>query len=90
MERAIILACDDVMRPEHVVFERTQAPAGQEPMAAAPNHHIDVLISRRGRLTDESVLAALADCGGHRARAASLLGVSERTLYRHMQRLRGD
>jgi len=89
MERAIILACDDVMRPEHIVFERTQAPAGQGPTPAAPNHRIDNLISRRGRLTDESVLAALADCGGHRARAASLLGVSERTLYRHMQRLRG-
>ncbi|MDX1595200.1 MAG: helix-turn-helix domain-containing protein [Gammaproteobacteria bacterium] len=42
----------------------------------------------RPRLTDHDVLAALEATGGHRARAARQLGISERTLYRHVRRLR--
>jgi len=47
-----------------------------------------LLQRRNGRLTDEEVLRALDQCDGHRARAAQRLGVSERTLYRYVERLR--
>jgi DNA-binding NtrC family response regulator len=33
---------------------------------------------------------ALETCEGHRARAAQRLGVSERTLYRYVERMRGN
>ena len=46
------------------------------------------LVTRRGRLNAERIMSALKQCNGHRASAARMLGVSERTLYRHMQKLR--
>jgi two-component system response regulator AtoC len=48
----------------------------------------DMLKPRGARLSDESVIAALKKSGGHRTDAARLLGVSERTLYRYVQKLR--
>ncbi|ROR32674.1 sigma 54-interacting transcriptional regulator [Inmirania thermothiophila] len=79
VERAVVLAGDGPLRPRHVVF-----PA--EPQAVQP-------LRRRGRpaggtVGREAVLAALARAGGHRGRAAAYLGVSERTLYRYLRRLR--
>jgi two-component system response regulator AtoC len=85
IERATILACDEILRPEHVVLDDSEpSPDPVQAMLEVSSG----LISRRGRLTDEAVLAALKECGGHRAQAANRLGVSERTVYRYMQRLR--
>ncbi len=87
IERAIILACDDSLTPAHIVLEEGNIfSSGQEKARQA----IDHLIQRRGRLTEQMVLDALAQCDGHRARAARLLHVSERTLYRHIKQLRID
>ena len=41
----------------------------------------------RGAKPDE-IISALNQTDGHRAKAAYMLGISERTLYRHMKRLR--
>ena len=47
------------------------------------------LITRRGALPgNEVVMAALKSANGHRAEAALALGVSERTLYRHLKKMR--
>lgn len=79
MERAAILAAGGEIRPEHLVFE---APAPAAPAAPFP--------ARGGarRLTREAVLRALAQTNGHRAEAARRLGVSERTVYRYLRRMR--
>ena len=54
-----------------------------------PLNSIDDLLKPRGtRITDEAVIDALRQSGGHRNDAAKLLGVSERTLYRYVQKLR--
>lgn len=54
-----------------------------------PAKSIDDLLKPRGtRITDEAVIDALRQSGGHRNDAAKLLGVSERTLYRYVQKLR--
>lgn len=93
VERAAILAYgEDIIRPEHLVFEGprredVQQPGGEN-MAAHPGNR-KLLQRRHGRLTDDEVLHALANCDGHRARAAQRLGVSERTLYRYVERMRG-
>ena len=88
MERANILACDETLRPVHLVFEdRLQADV--EPVdSEAPPPVGHTLVTRRGRLNAERIMSALKQCNGHRASAARMLGVSERTLYRHMQKLR--
>jgi two-component system response regulator AtoC len=86
IERAAILACDDVLQPEHLVFE--DGPSLEPVRSCAPPRLWD---RRRGRLDPGAVLGALNACNGHRAEAARKLGVSERTLYRYLQRLRpGD
>ncbi|WP_096366302.1 sigma-54 interaction domain-containing protein [Thiohalobacter thiocyanaticus] len=87
IERAAILAADDMIRPEHIVFEDTQTPIDTQ----VPSHRTDTLLSRRsGRLSAQDVMSALDRANGHRARAAGLLGVSERTLYRYISKLKLD
>jgi two-component system response regulator AtoC len=85
VERAAILAIDDVMRPEHLMLEEPGRTSGS---ASGAGQSSDALIVRRGRLTDSTVLDALNKTGGHRARAAKMLGVSERTLYRYVGRMK--
>lgn len=87
IERAMILACDDILRPDHIVLEDRELLREQAARAYSPEL-TEQLVRRRGRLTDELVLDALEKTAGHRSRAARLLGVSERTLYRHIRRLR--
>ena len=41
--------------------------------------------TRTSQLTRDDVLEALSKCNGHRSQAAQLLGVSERTIYRHLK-----
>ncbi len=50
----------------------------------------ELLKPRGNRISDELVIEALKQSGGHRNDAAKLLGVSERTLYRYVQRLRTE
>ncbi|MFU8837392.1 MAG: sigma-54 interaction domain-containing protein [Thiohalomonadaceae bacterium] len=119
VERAAILARgEELLRPEHIVFDqpgRQPLPEGRSftlrppqpcqhghvhghavsastaptPSATPASASRDRLLSRRdGRLDHESVLHALQQSDGHRADAAKLLGVSERTLYRYVQRMR--
>ncbi len=87
IERATIFACDDVLRSEHIVFEREfnneTAQQGINNLNPPPS-----LIRRRGRLDEKDIITALSEAGGHRAKAAHMLGISERTLYRHIQKLR--
>jgi two-component system, NtrC family, response regulator AtoC len=85
IERAAILASDEPIRPEHLVFEG----AGLEedhPRLPAPIAPASPLRRGRVQLDSDSVRQALEDCHGHRRRAADLLGVSERTLYRYLRR----
>ena len=88
IERATILACDDILRPDHIVLESATVIGETGPVETAPDEPVEQLVQRRGRLTDKIVLDALHQTHGHRSRAAQMLGVSERTLYRHIQRMR--
>ncbi len=91
MERAAILAYgSEILYPEHIVWESDSdgMRADQRPWN---NGQAENLLQRRhGRLNTEAVMQALEQCNGHRAKAAKRLGVSERTLYRYVQRLRDD
>ena len=91
VERAAILAFgEEILRSEHIVFESGTVPAApamvSHEIASTSNNNL--LHRRNGRLTEQAVIHALEKTDGHRANAAQILGVSERTLYRYVQRLR--
>jgi len=97
IERAVILAAGTAITPDHIVTElREQAEDYEHSfdlLPAEPRGIVDVidktmLIRRREILEEESVLQALRQTDGHRKQAADLLGVSERTLYRYVKRMR--
>ncbi len=92
IERAYLLAGQDRLGPEHLVFEphpvfepchRPGELAATDWSSTAPR-----AVYRPRRLSDEDILRALQQSNGHRLHAARLLGISERTLYRQIQRLR--
>jgi two-component system, NtrC family, response regulator AtoC len=88
IERGMILACDDILRPDHIVLEGHRVINPLPSTDRDTELHHDHLVKRRGRLTEQVIMQALEKTQGHRSHAARLLGVSERTLYRHIQRLR--
>lgn len=95
IERAGILAYgEEILRPEHIVVEadcsepQPSARSLSEPAVQPGSSHNNLIKRRHGRLQEGAVMRALEECDGHRARAAQMLGVSERTLYRYVQRLR--
>lgn len=97
LERAVILASGNVITTEAIVIDSMDDEV-QKTFADSQHNmpvelHLlssDSLLTRRNRLEDEVILSALKRFDGHRKHAAEFLGVSERTLYRHMQRLRKE
>jgi transcriptional regulator with PAS, ATPase and Fis domain len=91
VERAAILAVGSNIEVDHVVCEPEVAEAASEDETPSlDDGQRDQLLNRRGgRIPDEAILTALKRARGHRQQAASMLDISERTLYRHIQRLRG-
>ena len=83
IERAVILAGGAALASYHFKFESSEGTTTQRvPLASS--------VERRNRRLDAArIREALAQADGHRARAAEILGVSERTLYRHLVKLQG-
>jgi transcriptional regulator with PAS, ATPase and Fis domain len=87
IERATILAGDGIIGPQHVRVDtrsRERVVGADRTMTV----RTDAAGGRRGPLSAAAVRAALDSCNGYRAQAARHLGISERTLYRHVRRLR--
>lgn len=86
MERAVILAAGAPILPEFTIFTDASQYAPRHdlvPVGGKRSAHYPIPSSR---LTREQVTETLLRCGGHRAKAAQLLGVSERTIYRHLKK----
>ena len=80
VQRAVILAANNAILPDHIMFEHEYALLGQ-----SYDQHTQQTMRRSSRLTTEQVISALNQCDGHRSKAAQLLDVSERTIYRHIK-----
>jgi two-component system response regulator AtoC len=81
MERAITLCLDDVIRERDLPFEKMQAtftaPSGEAgPRGRAPRPTGPYASSAER----DRVVAALEACAGNQSHAATMLGVSRRTL----------
>ena len=88
--RSVILAGGNTITPDHIVFEH-ESDFLSQPQKIQQNTRSSLQdISRTSRLTTQQVAEALKQCHGHRSRAAQLLGVSERTIYRHIQKEKLD
>lgn len=85
LERAVILADRGPLRPEHIVFD---TPGHGAVASRGATLDFEPLLRRRGHPSDDEIIGALTRAGGHRTSAARELGISERTLYRHLTRLR--
>jgi len=76
--RAVALCPGPVLEPVHLAPELHPAPAA----AAAPARLADALRDAEAQRIDE----ALAQAGGHRGRAAEILGISRKTLWEKLKR----
>ena len=93
IERAVILAAGSSIMPDYIVFEDEHAAYYRPEPTPLPMNNTSPglggdnpqMAARSTRLSRQQVLDALNQCGGHRAQAARLLGVSERTIYRHIK-----
>ncbi|RMG32330.1 MAG: sigma-54-dependent Fis family transcriptional regulator [Gammaproteobacteria bacterium] len=91
IERALIYAAGEPLRPEHLVFDHLLFATDADRLARRPvlDEGTRRLVDRRGSgPSPEEMLQVLEECGGHRGRAAQRLGISERTLYRRLKSLR--
>ena len=71
-----------VIRPEHL------PPALRESRSRTlPAHSLDEVLAAKER---EAIVAALYQAGGIQAKAAKLLGISERSLWYRIKKLRID
>ena len=79
LEGALLIAEDGVIRPEHLPpILRAPAPRTWQ------EHSLDVLLAEQER---DCIVAALHKVGGVQARAAKLLGISERSLWYRLKKL---
>lgn len=75
IERAVVLAGDEPVRPEHLFNELDELGGGTAPLP------------ERGEVDERTrIVQALQQCGSNQTRAAALLGVSRRTLGTWMDR----
>lgn len=94
IERAVILAAGNTITPDHIVLEMREQMdlqyAQEAKRDAGMQHGSDqhMLVRRREQIDREVMLEVLREHRGHRKASAEALGVSERTLYRHMKKLR--
>jgi DNA-binding NtrC family response regulator len=76
IERAVVLAPHDEIGPENLFLTPVSAPRESRSLEDALD-----------RAAESRIRSALAETGGRRAEAASVLGVERTTLYRLMKRL---
>ena len=79
IERAIILAAGSPINSDLIVFEDNHSTTTLNDKDTTAPQRI-----KSSRVSKADVLDALEQCNGHRLNAAQLLGVSERTIYRHL------
>ena len=90
IRRAILLAGDaDRIGSEHIVFDRpARAPAHPAHRPSGADANTASLSDVAFRSEAEAILATLEAQGGHRARTAQALGISERTLRYRLASMR--
>jgi len=84
VERAVTLAISDQIPPEILLLDVSAAPAPAALLAQATRR------PTLDELTTEYISLVLREVGGDKAKAAEILGVSKRTLYRRQRQPRAS
>ena len=90
LERALVLAAQDVIGPEHLPVEIRQMDAPRQSAAASSDREEQVELIPLADVERHHVLRVLRAMEGSRERTARVLGISRRTLTRMLQRWRSD
>lgn len=87
IQRSLIMAGGNTITPDDIIFENENSilQTVSDTQQVIP---VSDDITRTSRLTRQQVIDALNNTNGHRSKAAQLLGVSERTIYRHIKKER--
>jgi DNA-binding NtrC family response regulator len=82
IERAVALSDDDVLGPEAFLLQRSQDRGGL--LASALDEELSL-----AELEREYIRRVLAKTGGHKSKAAKILGLDRRTLYKKVAEIEG-
>ena len=83
LERATALAARDLLEAEDVLGDKASVSRSDAHNASAPDPRLPTLTLEE--LERRHILRVLAEAGGNRERAAAILGISARTLYRKLR-----
>jgi transcriptional regulator with PAS, ATPase and Fis domain len=83
IERAVVLAGDGQVLPEHLGLDEARARPSSAPSEGAGAGDLKTAI---GALEYQRIIDALAACGGNQTQAARMLGISRGTLIARLQR----
>ncbi len=86
IERAVSLAHGPLLLPEDLPEAVRSAGLPADPTAAPPNSAAEAPLLSLDEVTRRHLIRVLQDTGGNKARAARVLGVDRRTLYRMAER----
>jgi transcriptional regulator with PAS, ATPase and Fis domain len=84
LERACALAAADTLEATHVLGERARASSADPSSTTSPNDPRTPTPTLE-ELERRHILRVLEEAGGNRERAAAILGISARTLYRKLR-----
>jgi len=84
LERAAALSTSEVIEADQVQSGGRQGP-GSEEKRQPPEHHAQSTPATLEELEREHILRVLSESEGNRERAAAILGISSRTLYRKLR-----
>jgi DNA-binding NtrC family response regulator len=89
LERAVAMARGDVIRIEHLPAGFA-GPAGRAECAGSVDEQIEPLASAVEQFEQQYIRRMLAKVGGHRGRAAALLGISRKSLWQRLREAPSD
>ncbi|MDH5764564.1 MAG: sigma 54-interacting transcriptional regulator [Gammaproteobacteria bacterium] len=90
IERSVIMAGSKTISPDDIIFENPNGLLNTSMADQIKTKPLTHDATRTSRLSTEQVITALDQCNGHRTKAAQLLGVSERTIYRHIEKQKSE